>query len=93
MKRKLYESQANDAYWHGLFGGLYLPHLRRAIFRAMVELEAMLDACEARPARFVEDTDFDGTEEMYFQNGMIQAVLKLDGSGIICELDSYAAEA
>ena len=30
MTRKLYEAQANDAYWHGLFGGLYLPHLRRA---------------------------------------------------------------
>ncbi len=90
MTRKLYEAQANDAYWHGLFGGLYLPHLRRAIFSAMIELEAMLDACEARAARFVEDTDFDGIEELYLQNGFIQAVLKLDGSGSIFELDSYA---
>ena len=90
MTRKLYEAQANDAYWHGLFGGLYLPHLRRAIFSAMIELEALLDACEARAARFVEDTDFDGIEELYLQNGFIQAVLKLDGSGSIFELDSYA---
>lgn len=90
MQHKLYESQANDAYWHGLFGGLYLPHLRRAVYRAVVELEAMLDACVARPARFVEDTDLDGTEEMYLQNGMIQAVLKLDGAGSVFELDSYA---
>ncbi|MEO7320941.1 MAG: alpha-amylase/4-alpha-glucanotransferase domain-containing protein, partial [Nitrosospira sp.] len=89
MKQKLYESQANDAYWHGLFGGLYLPHLRRAVFRAIVELEAMLDACLPRPGRFVEDTDLDGTEEMFLQNGVIQAVLKLDGGGSICELDSY----
>ena len=79
MKHKLYESQANDAYWHGLFGGLYLPHLRRAVFKAIVELEAMLDACAPRPARFLEDTDLDGIEEMYLQNGNIQAVLKLDG--------------
>ena len=90
MKRKLYEAQANDAYWHGLFGGLYLPHLRRAVFRAMIELEAMLDACEGRAAQFVEDTDLDGIEELYLQNGLIQAVLKLDGSGSIFELDSYA---
>ncbi len=90
MTRKLYEAQANDAYWHGLFGGLYLPHLRRAIFSAMIELEALLDACEARVPRFVEDTDFDGIEELYLQNGFIQAVLKLDGSGSIFELDSYA---
>lgn len=89
MRDKLYESQANDAYWHGLFGGLYLPHLRRAVFRAIVELEAMLDAYGPRPARFLEDTDLDGTEEMYLQNGVIQAVLKLDGGASVCELDSY----
>ncbi|SHL52433.1 alpha-amylase [Nitrosospira sp. Nsp11] len=89
MKHKLYESQANDAYWHGLFGGLYLPHLRRAVFKAIVELEAMLDACTPRPARFLEDTDLDGTEEMYLQTGKIQAVLKMDDGGVICELDSY----
>lgn len=89
MQHKLYESQANDAYWHGLFGGLYLPHLRRAVYKAIVELEAMLDACMPRPDRFVEDTDLDGTEEMYLQNGVIQAVLKLNGGGSVCELDSY----
>ncbi len=89
MKQKLYESQANDAYWHGLFGGLYLPHLRRAVYRAIVELEAMLDACLPRPERFLEDADLDGTEEIFLQNGVVQAVLKLDGVGSICELDSY----
>ena len=89
MTKKLYEAQANDAYWHGLFGGLYLPHLRRAVYKAIVELEAMLDGCERRPARFSEDTDLDGSDEMYLQNGLIQAVLKLDGSGSVCELDSY----
>lgn len=90
MQQKLYESQANDAYWHGLFGGLYLPHLRRAVYNAMVELEVMLDACAPRPARFVEDTDLDGVEEVYLHNGVIQAVLKLDGSASICEFDAYA---
>ena len=89
MRVKLYESQANDAYWHGLFGGLYLPHLRRAVYNAIVELEALLDTCAPRPARFIEDTDFDGADELYLQNGLIQAVLKLDGSGSVCEFDSY----
>ena len=89
MKHKLYESQANDAYWHGLFGGLYLPHLRRAVYKAIVELEAMLDACIPRLPQFVEDTDLDGMDEIYLQNGVIQAVLKLDGGGAVCELDSY----
>ena len=89
MRQKLYESQANDAYWHGLFGGLYLPHLRRAVYQAIVELEGMLDTCVPRHPRFLEDTDLDGIEELYLQNGVIQAVLKLDGTGSVCELDSY----
>ena len=89
MQRCLYASQANDAYWHGLFGGLYLPHLRRAIYNNLVELEALLDHHAPRTAQYQEDTDLDGIEEIYLQNGSVQAILKLDGSASICELDSY----
>lgn len=89
MQQKLYQSQANDAYWHGLFGGLYLPHLRRAIYCNIVELEALLDIREPRPAYFTEDADLDGVEEAFLQNGVIQAVLKLDSTASICELDAY----
>jgi 4-alpha-glucanotransferase/alpha-amylase len=89
MQQKLYESQANDAYWHGLFGGLYLPHLRRAIYNGLIKLEALLDACTPRPAYFTEDTDLDGVAEAYLQNGVLQAILKLDSFASICELDAY----
>ena len=89
MQQKLYEAQANDAYWHGLFGGLYLPHLRRAIYNAIVELEALLDAQTPRPGYFTEDTDLDGIDEAYLHNDILQAVLKLDRFAGICELDAY----
>lgn len=89
MLRLLYEAQANDAYWHGLFGGLYLPHLRRAIYNAMVELEALLDKVDARAARSAVDLDLDGHEEVFLQNGELQAVVRLDGSASITEFDSY----
>ncbi len=89
MQQKLYESQANDAYWHGLFGGLYLPHLRRAVYQALVELEALLDQCAPRPATLIEDTDLDGVEEIYQHNGILQAIIKLDSFASICELDAY----
>ncbi len=89
MRQKLYAAQANDAYWHGLFGGLYLPHLRRAIYNNIVELEALLDRCESRPAFFIEDTDLDGVDEAYLHNEELQVVLKLDGSASICEFDAY----
>ena len=44
LRTLLYRAQANDAYWHGLFGGLYLPHLRRAVWQNLLALEAALDA-------------------------------------------------
>ncbi|MFO7580539.1 MAG: alpha-amylase/4-alpha-glucanotransferase domain-containing protein [Nitrosomonas halophila] len=89
MQQCLYAAQANDAYWHGLFGGLYLPHLRRAIYNNLIELEALLDASSPRSSLFIEDTDLDGVEEIYLHNTTLQAVLKLDGSASICELDAY----
>ncbi|MCC6916662.1 alpha-amylase/4-alpha-glucanotransferase domain-containing protein [Nitrosomonas sp.] len=89
MRQCLYASQANDAYWHGLFGGLYLPHLRRAVYNNLIELEALLDQHTPRTPQYQEDIDLDGIEEIHLQNGSVQAILKLDGSASICELDTY----
>jgi len=89
MLNALYEAQANDAYWHGLFGGLYLPHLRRAIYNAIVKLEALLDVAEPRPSKLAADLDLDGEEEIFLQNGVLQAVLRQDGSAALCEFDAY----
>ena len=89
MQQCLYASQANDAYWHGLFGGLYLPHLRRTVYNNLIELETLLDQCTPRSTSYREDTDLDGMEEIYLQNGTVQAVLKLNNRASICELDSY----
>ncbi|MDO8263655.1 MAG: DUF1926 domain-containing protein [Gallionella sp.] len=85
----LYEAQANDAYWHGLFGGLYLPHLRRAVYNAIVRLEAKLDRISPRKATFPTDCDKDGIDEYCLFNKELQAIVKLDGYGRICELDDY----
>ncbi|MBW2163472.1 MAG: DUF1925 domain-containing protein [Deltaproteobacteria bacterium] len=35
-------AQCNDAYWHGIFGGLYLPHLRNAVWQSILKAEARL---------------------------------------------------
>jgi alpha-amylase len=49
MQEMLHRAQANDAYWHGLFGGLYLPHLRRAIWNNLLALEAAIAGVSSRP--------------------------------------------
>jgi alpha-amylase len=38
----LLKSQCNCAYWHGVFGGLYLPFLKREVFSQIVQAEADL---------------------------------------------------
>lgn len=85
----LYEAQANDAYWHGLFGGLYLPHLRRAVYNAIVRLEGKLDRIIPRKAAAQTDLDNDGVDEYFLFNSELQAIVKLDGYGGICEFDGY----
>ena len=89
LRTLLYAAQANDAYWHGLFGGLYLPHLRRGIYRNLVCLEAALDQLQPRPASSRSDPDFDGIDELFLQNARLQAVVKLDGSASVIEFDDY----
>jgi 4-alpha-glucanotransferase/alpha-amylase len=90
MRELLHIAQANDGYWHGLFGGLYLPHLRRGIYNALLALEAHLDRVSPRPARGRFDLDVDGIDELVLQNGELQAIVKLDGAAAVVELDSYA---
>ncbi|HLY96063.1 MAG TPA: alpha-amylase/4-alpha-glucanotransferase domain-containing protein [Sideroxyarcus sp.] len=89
MLDALYEAQANDAYWHGLFGGLYLPHLRRAVYHAILKLESLLDAIEPRQPKLSVDLDLDGHDEIFVQNGVLQAVLRQDGSAALCEFDCF----
>jgi len=43
MLDHLYQSQCNDAYWHGVFGGLYLPHLRSAMYEHLIRAEYIAD--------------------------------------------------
>ncbi len=51
---QLWRAQCNCAYWHGVFGGLYLPHLRHAIYRHLIRGGRLLhDAVAAPRARLV----------------------------------------
>jgi len=90
MYAQLYLAQANDAYWHGLFGGLYLPHLRRAVYAALLTLERMLDQVDPRPTNQCCDLDLDGIDELFLHVAELQAVIRLDGSAALIELDAYA---
>jgi alpha-amylase len=49
-RRELYRAQCNCAYWHGLFGGIYLSHLRDAVHRHLLVAEAFADGALGAPA-------------------------------------------
>jgi alpha-amylase len=85
----LYRAQANDAYWHGLFGGLYLPHLRRAVWNNLIALEAGLDRLQARPELQAADIDLDGHTEFFAHSAALQVVVRDDGLAAAHELSSY----
>jgi hypothetical protein len=39
----LYRAQCNDVYWHGIFGGIYLNHLREAAYANLLRAEEASD--------------------------------------------------
>ena len=45
-RTELYRGQCNCSYWHGAFGGVYLPHLRRAVEQFLIRAERGLDRLE-----------------------------------------------
>ena len=88
--KHLYQAQCNCAYWHGLFGGLYLPHLRSAIFKHLIEAENIVDSCGEGDGSSIHhelrDIDGDGNEELMISTGQLRAFFRSRG-GSLRELD------
>ena len=73
-RRAIGRAQCNDAYWHGVFGGLYLPHLREAIWRNLALAESELRRGETLEAE-VLDLDGDGHEEIWVHSDGFSALV------------------
>lgn len=83
--RELYKSQCNCAYWHGLFGGLYLNYLRHAIYDHLIGAENLLGSKKLEIER--KDYDFDGEEEILVSSPELNLYLSPANGGQIIELD------
>lgn len=86
----LYRAQCNDAYWHGVFGGLYLPHLRHAIYENLIKAEALYDRKIHRGKDWIEaersDFNGDGEEELILKNPETVLLFSSRG-GSLLEMD------
>ncbi len=68
-------SQCNDAYWHGIFGGLYLPHLRNATWNALLTAESQMRQGQEINI-FLSDVDCDGNNEVRITSGYLSAIIE-----------------
>lgn len=100
-RTELYRGQCNCSYWHGAFGGLYLPHLRHAVYEHLIAADTLIEQAvaqltasrEGRPAddRWVrvESGDFnhDARQEIRISGDRLIALLAPSSGGHLYELD------
>jgi alpha-amylase len=92
----LWQGQCNCAYWHGLFGGLYLSHLRQGIYRMLLDAEVELKGAKQEDGTLeVEQTDYDcdGREEVLVSGPLMNVYIQPHYGGGVFELDVLARRA
>ena len=87
----LYRGQCNCPYWHGAFGGIYLPHLRNAIYNQLIACDNLIDRASGKNGGFVEatadDYNFDLRQEVRLASDKLICLLAPASGGQIYELD------
>lgn len=95
-RQELYRGQCNCSYWHGAFGGVYLPHLRNAIYQHLIAADNLLDQYAGRgwqsgEESWVEleadDYNLDGRKEVKLTNNRLLVLVSPITGGQIYELD------
>ena len=84
----LWRAQANDAYWHGLFGGVYLFNFRVANYANLIEAEELADGADAPLEVRAFDFDKDSLDEIVLTGSAYNAIWKPNLGGMMLELDS-----
>ncbi len=87
----LYRAQCNDVYWHGIFGGLYLNHLREAAYANLLRAEAASDrVLHGGKDGWTEvvsgDLDADGGEEALLKTPNLTLLVHGHDGGALTEI-------
>jgi 4-alpha-glucanotransferase len=89
--RSLWKGQESCAYWHGLFGGLHLNHLRHAVYQNLISAERQAEILERGGGKTLEheilDFDKDLQPEILVTTPDLGAILKPGYGGALIELD------
>jgi hypothetical protein len=91
IKKDLWRGTCNCAYWHGVFGGLYLPHLRHAVYKSLIKAETEIDRVSHGNGDWLEiheeDFDGDGKTEIILESPNLSLYFSPDLGGRLFELD------
>ena len=90
IREHLYSGQCNCPYWHGAFGGIYLPHLRNAIYQHLIAADTMLDKATGNGDSVqatADDYNFDGLQEVRLSNNRLCCWVAPGRGGRMYELD------
>ncbi len=88
VRRAIGRAQCNDAYWHGVFGGLYLKHLREAVWRNLAQAEAELRQNECLEVEYV-DLYGDGDPQIWLHSPEFSAVVSPARGGSVLDLTLF----
>jgi len=92
----LYRGQCNCPYWHGAFGGIYLPHLRNATYRELIAADTLMERANGREGTWVdvssEDFDKDLLPEVRMANDQLIGYIAPARGGMLYELDIRAIQ-
>ncbi|HEO69745.1 MAG TPA: DUF1926 domain-containing protein [Candidatus Hydrogenedentes bacterium] len=90
-ERLLHQGQCNCAYWHGVFGGLYMNHLRTALYQRLIAAETIIDKLAHKDDAWVRcetlDFDTDGRDEALLENAKLSLLFKPSDGGTLIEWD------
>ena len=91
IRQALYRGQCNCSYWHGAFGGIYLPHLRNAVYSELIKADNLLDSALGlqgpRVDYEVADWNLDRQDEIRLRNESVDCFLAPANGGVMYELD------
>lgn len=88
----LYQAQCNCAYWHGLFGGLYLGHLRHAIFENLLRAEQIVNPVLGIDNDYVKlDFECNGKKDVVVETAGLFALVRPKEGGALAMLEDRRA--
>ena len=90
-QQELWAGQCNCAYWHGVFGGTYLNHVRNAIYEHLITGETLADRAlhGDRNYLLIDESDYncDGSPELTVDTQLQSVSLSPAQGGSILEWD------